>query len=66
MCYFFTVDEIVDLVQGAVEGEDGNGKKWRMEGSAKLCEREMENRAEGWGCTRKFVQGSWTKVEVEG
>lgn len=68
LCYFFTVEEIEDLVAGAAAGgeRDEEGRpRWRMEGKAVMHEREMENKGQGWGCTRRFVHGSWTKVAVE-
>jgi methyltransferase-like protein 6 len=58
MSYFFTPEEVDGLVkEGCEEG-------WRMEGECSVVEMEMANRAEGWGCTRRFVQGSWKKVKV--
>lgn len=52
MTYFFGVGEMAGLVGGARE-VDGEGREWRLEGSAVEVVREMENR---------LVQGSWTKV----
>lgn len=61
MTYFFGVGEMEGLVGGARE-VDGEGRGWRLEGGAVEVVREMENRKEAWGCTRRFVQGSWKKV----
>lgn len=56
MTYFFTTEEVDRLVaEGCEEG-------YKMEGEVSVIEREMSNRAEGWGCTRRFVQGSWRKA----
>ena len=56
MTYFFTAEEVDVMVKAGCE--EGS----RMEGEVSVVERAMENRAEGWGCTRKFVQGSWRKL----
>ncbi|KAK4690213.1 hypothetical protein P7C70_g9649, partial [Phenoliferia sp. Uapishka_3] len=64
LCYFFTVEEIEALVKQDSTGTEGV-EKFRMKGEAKLIEREMENRKEGWGCKRRFVQGCWVKELVE-
>lgn len=64
MTYFFAVDEMERLI-GAVRSRDERGREWRLVGGAVEVLREMENRKQDWGCTRRFVQGSWTKVLVE-
>jgi methyltransferase-like protein 6 len=61
MTYFFTVEEVTKLINDACEEQTGG--RFEMVGEAVVVEREMNNRAEGWGCTRRFVQGSWKKVE---
>lgn len=63
MTYFFSPTEVDRLIEEACELELGG--KWRMEGKGtEVVERVMENRSEGWGCTRRFVQGSWKLIEV--
>ncbi|BGP21997.1 methyltransferase [Rhodotorula toruloides] len=57
LTYFFTAAEIqsyVDEARRALEIE--------VEGKCEVVEREMENRKEQWGCTRRFVHGSWRRV----
>lgn len=60
MTYFFSLEEMAALAAG-VRGVE-NGQEWRLEGEPVEIQREMENRREAWGCTRRFVQGSWRKV----
>lgn len=60
MTYFFRVDEIEGLMRNCRDSEG----KFKLEGSSEVVEREMENRGEGWGCTRRFVQGSFKKVLI--
>lgn len=56
MTYFFTPEEVDSLMKAGCE------EGYRMVGEVTVVERAMENRAEGWGCTRRFVQGCWRKV----
>ncbi|GAA5994768.1 hypothetical protein JCM5350_007987 [Sporobolomyces pararoseus] len=58
MTYFFTPEEVQDLVDQACEDL---GRK--VEGGIEVVERKLENRAQEWQCTRKFVHGSWTRIE---
>ncbi|GAA6057401.1 hypothetical protein JCM3770_000746 [Rhodotorula araucariae] len=67
LTYFFTPEEVQALVNDAVEainsertarGED----ELVVDGGSGVVEREMQNRAEAWGCTRRFVHGSWRRV----
>lgn len=60
MTYFFTTEEINSMLQDASEADSD----FKMVGECVVVERQMENRSEGWGCTRRFVQGSWKKVAV--
>ncbi|GAA6041671.1 hypothetical protein JCM8097_003075 [Rhodosporidiobolus ruineniae] len=65
--YFFTPSDIQSLVDRAVVSLNA-GKSpeddgfIELEGKVEVVEREMFNRAEDWGCTRKFVHGSWRRV----
>lgn len=58
MTYFFTSEEVQDLVDQACRDL---GRK--VEGSVAIVERKLENRAQEWECTRRFVHGSWTRIE---
>ncbi|GAA5873546.1 hypothetical protein JCM16303_001160 [Sporobolomyces ruberrimus] len=58
MTYFFTSEEVQDLVDQACRDL---GRK--VEGSVAIVERKLENRAQEWECTRRFVHGSWTRTE---
>lgn len=67
MTYFFTTEEIEEMVAQAcaglhAESDDSTGSSFEMVGSATIVERPMVNNKEEWGCTRRFVQGSWKKV----
>ncbi|CEQ40453.1 SPOSA6832_02077, partial [Sporobolomyces salmonicolor] len=57
MTYFFTPAELQTLVDAACT-ELGV----TVEGGVGVVERKMENRGEGWACTRRFVHGSWKRV----
>ncbi|GAA6062298.1 hypothetical protein JCM10212_004386 [Sporobolomyces blumeae] len=57
MTYFFTAEEVQSLVDDACRTLG-----CRVEGSVEVVERRMENRAQEWECTRRFVHGSWTRV----
>ncbi|GAA5830566.1 hypothetical protein JCM11251_002515 [Rhodosporidiobolus azoricus] len=66
--YFFTAAEISSLISRAVTTlNDRSGAKKgdeafiALEGGVEVVEREMYNRAEEWGCTRRFVHGSWKR-----
>ncbi|GAA5849705.1 hypothetical protein JCM9279_001985 [Rhodotorula babjevae] len=67
LTYFFTADDVRALVDGAVEAvnverrSEGRSEVV-LEGGVEVVEREMQNRAEQWGCTRRFVHGSWRRV----
>ncbi|GAA5960375.1 hypothetical protein JCM3765_007491 [Sporobolomyces pararoseus] len=58
MTYFFTPEEVQELVDRACQDL---GRK--VKGSIEVVERKLENRAQEWQCTRKFVHGSWTRTE---
>ncbi|GAA5924265.1 class I SAM-dependent methyltransferase [Sporobolomyces koalae] len=58
MTYFFSSQEVQGLVDQACR-ELGV----TVEGSIEVVERKLENRAQEWECTRRFVHGSWTRVE---
>ncbi|GAA5860221.1 hypothetical protein JCM3774_000348 [Rhodotorula dairenensis] len=65
LTYFFTPEEItafVDSALGAIRNDKGAGDEVDLEGGVEVVEREMENRKEGWGCTRRFVHGSWKRI----
>ncbi|BGP37022.1 hypothetical protein JCM10449v2_000926 [Rhodotorula kratochvilovae] len=67
LTYFFTAEEVQALVNGAVEAinaerTERGEEEIEVEGSIGIVEREMQNRAEAWGCTRRFVHGSWRRV----
>ncbi|GAA6008672.1 hypothetical protein JCM11491_003390 [Sporobolomyces phaffii] len=57
MTYFFTSEEVQDLVDRACRDLGTT-----VQGSVEIVERKMENRAQEWECTRRFVHGSWTRV----
>ncbi|GAA5991553.1 hypothetical protein JCM10908_005759 [Rhodotorula pacifica] len=61
LTYFFTPEEITTFVSSAVSSLGSN--EVELEGGVEVVEREMENRKEGWGCTRRFVHGSWRRVK---
>lgn len=50
--------------ESASPTDSSSSRKFRMVGEATVVERAMENKAEGWGCTRRFVQGTWKKIEL--
>ncbi|GAA5853396.1 hypothetical protein JCM8547_002438 [Rhodosporidiobolus lusitaniae] len=58
LTYFFTPSEISAFVASACEALGVE-----LEGGVEVVEREMMNRKEGWGCTRKFVSGRWRRVK---
>ncbi|GAA5894903.1 class I SAM-dependent methyltransferase [Sporobolomyces salmoneus] len=58
MTYFFRPEEVQELVDRACQ-ELGR----KVEGSVEVVERKLENRAQEWECTRRFVHGSWTRIE---
>jgi len=68
LTFFFTADDVRTLVDGAVEAinverrSEGRDDEVVLEGGIEVVEREMQNRAEQWGCTRRFVHGSWRRV----
>ncbi|GAA5937959.1 hypothetical protein JCM3775_002407 [Rhodotorula graminis] len=67
LTYFFTADDVRTLVDGAVEAVNAERRSEGrnvvvLEGGVEVVEREMQNRAEQWGCTRRFVHGSWRRV----
>jgi methyltransferase-like protein 6 len=65
LTYFFTPSEVTSFVDSALEDlrqRDDEEGGIELEGSVEVVEREMENRKEGWGCTRRFVHGSWKRV----
>ncbi|KAL7344429.1 S-adenosyl-L-methionine-dependent methyltransferase [Rhodotorula toruloides] len=57
LTYFFTAAEIQSYVDEAARVLD-----IEIEGTCEVVEREMENRKEQWGCTRRFVHASWRRV----
>ncbi|GAA5859979.1 hypothetical protein JCM1840_001825 [Sporobolomyces johnsonii] len=57
MTYFFTAAELEALVDAAC-----TALGVRVEGGVGVVERRMENRGEGWACTRRFVHGAWKRV----
>lgn len=64
LTYFFTPEEIETHIATALASVNAArtaaGKApIELEGGVEVVEREMENRKEGWGCTRRFVHGSW-------
>ncbi|GAA5892125.1 hypothetical protein JCM8208_001441 [Rhodotorula glutinis] len=69
LTYFFTAGDVRALVEGAVEAvnaerrSEGRDDEVVLEGGVEVVEREMQNRAEQWGCTRRFVHGSWRRVK---
>lgn len=62
LTYFFTAQEITAYVDSAVGELCRGGTDVELEGSVEVVEREMENRKEGWGCTRRFVHASWQRI----
>ena len=54
------VDEAVEAIN--VERREAGEAEIELEGGVDVVEREMQNRAEAWGCTRRFVHGSWRRV----
>lgn len=66
--YFYKEDEVQLLISRALSSL--NAKKREageaevvLEGGTTMHEREMFNRKEDWGCTRRFVGGRWTRVQ---
>uniref|UniRef100_A0A0K3CHH8 BY PROTMAP: gi/647395738/emb/CDR37401.1/ RHTO0S02e14400g1_1 [Rhodosporidium toruloides] n=1 Tax=Rhodotorula toruloides TaxID=5286 RepID=A0A0K3CHH8_RHOTO len=57
LTYFFTANEIQSHVD-----EAAHALGIEVEGKCEVVEREMENRKEQWGCTRRFVHASWRRV----
>ncbi|KAK4049381.1 hypothetical protein OIV83_004113 [Microbotryomycetes sp. JL201] len=65
MSYFFTPEELDRLVQVDVVQDAADGTRFKMEGKCVVRERALENKAQQWDCTRRFVHASWRKVVVE-
>ncbi|GJN87686.1 hypothetical protein Rhopal_000641-T1 [Rhodotorula paludigena] len=65
--FFFTPEDIETYIASAVAAinvdRSARGEAdIEVEGKVEVVEREMQNRAEGWGCTRRFVHGSWRRM----
>lgn len=58
LTYFFTADEIQSYVD-----EAARALGIEVEGKCEVVERELENRKEQWGCTRRFVHASWRRIK---
>lgn len=62
MTYFFRADEFNEMVREAATEPDEQGLRYEMVGGCQVMERTLENKAQQWACTRRFVHGSWEKV----
>ncbi|KAK4056340.1 hypothetical protein OIO90_002784 [Microbotryomycetes sp. JL221] len=66
MTYFFTPQELQDMIQvEVVQQDDVTGQAFKIVGECTIVERRLENKAQNWDCTRRFVHASWQKITIE-